>query len=521
MGASFISFNSFLLLFVCLLIVVVICGGVAEVAHILKKKEGILSLEKFLGRKVCVSVGSRDIRGILKGFDNNVNMFLTDANQYRQEVLVRSLGACVIRGGNIASVSSGDMYLLDKNPSLMKVLVAFLRANKAASCDGLCQRIEFSTETITLIRLMNVFRLLWGTGNAFKTRLAAERLTLSFTCRRFSFFKGRMSDLWLALFGEEQTDLELYACDLSQSVVQFVLLKGKENTSARISGPNRLNPAAAGRGASPHTMAGGGAAPDPAKHPAPTPPIRHGLAGARLRGASKEDPGPSPQRAPLRSPNKRPSSTLRQPPTPFPRSPKRPKTGKGAGAGAPLTVPPSNEKRNQKAPRHQPPLFFLSLPVSLDETKASICSQRVFRISSFPSAQRTIEKPGANANLREETQGRGPGILATMPNTNCPSLFKYKAACFAPAPRRFEMHGPAAKGLQCAARRNSTHTDQRLTRSTIPDRLQFTISPVILLVFVLRSLLYRKDGAKTKKEKQKEKRSNIEEKAAKKIRVFS
>lgn len=90
----------------------------AEVAHILKKKEGILSLEKFLDRKICVCVGSREIRGTLKGFDNNVNIVLADAKQWDQDTVVRSIGACVVRGGDITCVSSGDTVLLEKNPFL-------------------------------------------------------------------------------------------------------------------------------------------------------------------------------------------------------------------------------------------------------------------------------------------------------------------------------------------------------------------------------------------------------------------
>lgn len=89
-----------------------------EVAHIQKKKEGILSLEKFLDRKIVVCVSSREIRGTLKGFDNNVNIVLADAKQWEKDSVIRAIGACVIRGGEIASVSSGDVVLLERNPFL-------------------------------------------------------------------------------------------------------------------------------------------------------------------------------------------------------------------------------------------------------------------------------------------------------------------------------------------------------------------------------------------------------------------
>lgn len=88
----------------------------AEIAHILKKKESILSLEKFLDRKIFVFVGSREIRGTLKGFDNNVNVFLTEAKEYANDAIIRSLGTCVIRGKEVTSISTADTVLLTKNP---------------------------------------------------------------------------------------------------------------------------------------------------------------------------------------------------------------------------------------------------------------------------------------------------------------------------------------------------------------------------------------------------------------------
>lgn len=90
----------------------------AEVARILKKKEGILSLEKFLDRKIVVCIGSREIWGTLKGFDNNVNLVLADAKQWDKDCMIRALGACIIRGGDISCVSSGDTASLGRNPFL-------------------------------------------------------------------------------------------------------------------------------------------------------------------------------------------------------------------------------------------------------------------------------------------------------------------------------------------------------------------------------------------------------------------
>lgn len=88
----------------------------AKAAHILKKKESILSLEKSLDRKVVVVQSEKEIHGILKGFDNNINLVLADAELWHKNMRIRVLGACVVRGGQITSVSSGDMKILDSSP---------------------------------------------------------------------------------------------------------------------------------------------------------------------------------------------------------------------------------------------------------------------------------------------------------------------------------------------------------------------------------------------------------------------
>ncbi|CCW63024.1 unnamed protein product [Phytomonas sp. EM1] len=89
----------------------------AEAAHILKKKEGILSLEKFLDRKVVAILDEKEeVHGILKGFDNNINLVLADAELWGKNRIMRKIGACVMRGGHIASISSGDMVILASSP---------------------------------------------------------------------------------------------------------------------------------------------------------------------------------------------------------------------------------------------------------------------------------------------------------------------------------------------------------------------------------------------------------------------
>ncbi|KEG06330.1 U6 snRNA-associated Sm-like protein LSm7p [Trypanosoma grayi] len=88
----------------------------AELAHILKKKEGILALEPHLDRRVVVSLEGKEVHGVLKGFDNNINLVLANAELWVKDALVRRVGACVIRGGLLVSVSSGDTTLLERNP---------------------------------------------------------------------------------------------------------------------------------------------------------------------------------------------------------------------------------------------------------------------------------------------------------------------------------------------------------------------------------------------------------------------
>nr|CCC90708.1 putative U6 snRNA-associated Sm-like protein LSm7p [Trypanosoma congolense IL3000] len=90
----------------------------AEAAHILKKKESILSLEAHLDRRVVVSLEDREVHGVLKGFDNNINLVLANAEIWRRETRVRRIGACVVRGGLLVSVSSGDTTILKQNPFL-------------------------------------------------------------------------------------------------------------------------------------------------------------------------------------------------------------------------------------------------------------------------------------------------------------------------------------------------------------------------------------------------------------------
>lgn len=84
----------------------------AEAAHILKRKESILSLEKYLDRKVVVVQRGHEVHGVLKGFDNNVNLVLADAELWHRSTHIRTFGACVVRGGPVRLVLSGDTTLI-------------------------------------------------------------------------------------------------------------------------------------------------------------------------------------------------------------------------------------------------------------------------------------------------------------------------------------------------------------------------------------------------------------------------
>jgi small nuclear ribonucleoprotein (snRNP)-like protein len=84
----------------------------AESAYILKKKQALLSLEQNLNKRVIfVCTDGTEGRGYLKGFDDNANLVLSDAELYNDKCS-RYLGTAVVRGGSLCTVISGNVTLM-------------------------------------------------------------------------------------------------------------------------------------------------------------------------------------------------------------------------------------------------------------------------------------------------------------------------------------------------------------------------------------------------------------------------
>jgi U6 snRNA-associated Sm-like protein LSm7 len=81
------------------------------------KKESILELTKMIDAKVHVKcLGGREVVGVLKGYDELVNLVLDDADEYLRDPEdtsnvtgeTRKLGLVVIRGTQVSVVSPED-----------------------------------------------------------------------------------------------------------------------------------------------------------------------------------------------------------------------------------------------------------------------------------------------------------------------------------------------------------------------------------------------------------------------------
>mmetsp|Transcript_10279 Transcript_10279/g.14201 ORF Transcript_10279/g.14201 Transcript_10279/m.14201 type:complete len:98 (+) Transcript_10279:129-422(+) len=89
------------------------------------KKESILELEKYIDKEVNVKFqGGREVRGVLKGFDQLVNVvlddcveFLRDPNDpYRLTDQTRKLGLVVCRGLQVSLILPMDGMQEIANP---------------------------------------------------------------------------------------------------------------------------------------------------------------------------------------------------------------------------------------------------------------------------------------------------------------------------------------------------------------------------------------------------------------------
>jgi len=76
-----------------------------------KKREAILDLSKYVNERIRVKfTGGREVTGVLKGYDQLLNLVLDEVEEEIQEpeVHVRSLGLTVLRGPTITLLSPVD-----------------------------------------------------------------------------------------------------------------------------------------------------------------------------------------------------------------------------------------------------------------------------------------------------------------------------------------------------------------------------------------------------------------------------
>jgi small nuclear ribonucleoprotein len=63
-------------------------------------------LERSVGKTVLIKVrGGRTLRGTLEGFDQHVNLYMSDAEEVSDMANVRSIGTIVLRGDNVIMIS--------------------------------------------------------------------------------------------------------------------------------------------------------------------------------------------------------------------------------------------------------------------------------------------------------------------------------------------------------------------------------------------------------------------------------
>jgi len=86
------------------------------------KREAILDLSKYVNERIRVKfTGGREVTGVLKGFDQLLNLVLDDVQEIFQtesEQTTRNLGLVVLRGPTITLLSPVDGHEEIANPFL-------------------------------------------------------------------------------------------------------------------------------------------------------------------------------------------------------------------------------------------------------------------------------------------------------------------------------------------------------------------------------------------------------------------
>jgi small nuclear ribonucleoprotein len=63
-------------------------------------------LERSVGKTILIKVrGGRTLRGTLEGFDQHVNLYMTDTEEVSDPMNVKSIGTIVLRGDNVIMIS--------------------------------------------------------------------------------------------------------------------------------------------------------------------------------------------------------------------------------------------------------------------------------------------------------------------------------------------------------------------------------------------------------------------------------
>ncbi|EJD04943.1 U6 snRNA-associated Sm-like protein LSm7 [Fomitiporia mediterranea MF3/22] len=83
------------------------------------KREAILDLQKYMNERIRVKfTGGREVTGILKGYDQLLNLVLDDVEEqlHEPEPRKRSLGLVVLRGPTITLLNPVDGFEEIENP---------------------------------------------------------------------------------------------------------------------------------------------------------------------------------------------------------------------------------------------------------------------------------------------------------------------------------------------------------------------------------------------------------------------